>query len=139
MTDDQPLDAVGRVGRHAAASLAVPEPRGANAVPALTGNHVRLRPVEQGDYAFLVELHTAPENLIRWRYRGVTPSPEQIIQGLWQGVLAQFLILRVETGEPVGLVVGYNPEFRHSYAYLATIVTPCYEMSGWILEANALF
>ena len=125
-------------GARAAPSLEVPPPRGVDAVPILSGNHVRLRPVQQSDYGFLVELQSAPENLIRWRYRGTTPGPEQILQGLWHGVLAQFLIVRVETDEPIGLVICYNPEFRHGYAYLAMIVTPRYEMSGWIFEADAL-
>lgn len=119
--------------------MRVPPPRGADAVPVLTGKHVRLRAVTQGDYPFLVDLQTAPENLIRWRFRGTTLSPEQIVQSLWQGVLAQFLIVRVDTGEPVGLVVCYNPEFRHGYAYLAMIIAPKYEMSGWALEADAIF
>ena len=119
--------------------MTLPSPRGAEAVPVLSGKHVRLRAVGQADYPFLVDLQTAPENLIRWRYRGITLSPEQIIQSLWQGVLAQFLIVRADTGEPVGLVVCYNPEFRHGYAYLAMIIAPKYEMSGWTLEANAIF
>src|SRR5262245_13405527 len=87
----------------------VPPPRGADAVPVLNGRHVRLRAVQQSDYPFLVELQSAPENLIRWRYRGATLSPEQITQSLWQGVLAQFLVVRADTDQPVGLVVCYNP------------------------------
>jgi RimJ/RimL family protein N-acetyltransferase len=120
-------------------AITVPPPRGADAVPVLAGKHVRLRAVTQADYPFLVDLQTAPENLIRWRFRGSTLSPEQIVQSLWQGVLAQFLIVRADTGESVGLVVCYNPEFRHGYAYLAMIIAPKYEMSGWALEADAIF
>jgi RimJ/RimL family protein N-acetyltransferase len=116
-----------------------PAPRGADAVPVLEGRHVRLKPVDARDYPFLVALQTNPENLIRWRYRGTTPSPEQIVQTLWQGVLAQFLVVRADTNEPVGLVVGYNPEFRHGYIYLAMIVTPKCERTGWAFEADALF
>jgi RimJ/RimL family protein N-acetyltransferase len=119
--------------------MEAPAPRGADAVPVLEGRHVRLRPVDAGDYPFLVALQTAPENLIRWRYRGTTPSPEQILQSLWQGVLAQFLVVRADTDKPVGLVVGYNPEFRHGYIYLAMIVTPHCERTGWAFEADALF
>jgi len=122
-----------------AQEMAVPAPRAADAVPAFSGTHVRLRPVHAGDYPFLIELQTGPEHLIRWRYRGTTSSPEQIVQSLWQGVLAQFLVVRVGTGEPVGLVVCYNPEFRHGYAYLAMIVAREYERSGWVFEASSLF
>jgi RimJ/RimL family protein N-acetyltransferase len=121
------------------APVGLPAPRGADAVPVLEGRHVRLKPVDTGDYPFLVALQTNPENLIRWRYRGTTPSPEQIVQTLWQGVLAQFLIVRVDTNQPVGLVVGYNPEFRHGYVYLAMIVTSGCERSGWTFEADTLF
>jgi RimJ/RimL family protein N-acetyltransferase len=126
-------------GPHAESARDAPRPRGADTVPVLTGDHVRLRAVNQGDYLFLIDLQTAPENLLRWRYRGTTQSPEQILQSLWQGVLAQFLIVGVDTGEPIGLVVCYNPEFRYGYAFLAMIVAPQYEMTGWTFEAMALF
>jgi RimJ/RimL family protein N-acetyltransferase len=126
-------------GRRADPTITLPRPRGANTVPRLNGKHVQLRAVHQGDYQFLVELQTAPENLLRWRFRGITQSPEQIVQGLWSGVLAQYLIVGIATGEPLGLVICYNPEFRHSYAYLAMIVAPQHEMTGWSFEATALF
>jgi RimJ/RimL family protein N-acetyltransferase len=54
-------------------------------------------------------------------------------------VLAQFLVVRSDTGEPVGLVACYNADFRHSYAYLAMIVAPQYEANGWPLEAAGVF
>src|SRR5262249_2336254 len=114
MTDLSQITPNGRAGR-ADQAIDLPPPRGVDAVPVLTGRHVRPRAVQQGDYPFLVELQSAPETLIRWRYRGATLSPEQIIQSLWQGVLAQFLVVRADTAQPVGLVVCYNPEFRHSY------------------------
>jgi RimJ/RimL family protein N-acetyltransferase len=129
----------GRAGHRDAHGTLAPAPRGVDAVPALTGKYVRLRPVTQADYAFLVDLQTAPENLVRWRYRGSTLSPEQLVQSLWQGVLAQFLVVRVDSGAPAGLVVCYNPDFRHGYAYLAMIIAQEYELSGWVFEANVLF
>ena len=121
------------------AQLPIAHPRGADAVPALSGKRVRLRAVTAEDYPFLLELQTAPENMIRWRYRGTTPSPEQVLQSLWQGVLAQFVVVRLDNDEPIGLVVCYNAEFRHGYAFLAAIVSPKYEMAGWSLEGNAVF
>ena len=116
----------------------VPIPRGVDAVPALDGRCVSLRAVTTADYEFLVRLQTAPEHMIRWRYRGSTPSPELLVQSLWHGVLAQFLVERRDTGEPIGLVVAYNPEFRHGYVYLAAIFEPAYEKAGWTLEATAV-
>jgi len=115
-----------------------PAPRGVDAVPALRGKYVALRAVTSADYEFLLRLQTAPENMIRWRYRGTTPSPEMLLQSLWQGVLAQFLVTRIDTDEPIGLVVAYNPEFRHGYASLAAIFEPTYEKAGWTLEATAV-
>jgi RimJ/RimL family protein N-acetyltransferase len=137
--NDDTAPTLGRRSERSDTTAAVPPPRAADTVPVLTGKYVRLRTVQQSDYPFLLELQTAPETLLRWRYRGVTQSPEQIVQSPWHGVLAQFLIVRVHTGEPVGLVIGYNPEFRHGYAYLAMIVSPEYEMAGWTFEATALF
>jgi len=125
-----------RCGTHA---LDVPQPRSADAAPVLAGREMRLRPVKQSDYPFLLDLQVEPDNLVRWRYRGTTPSPEQIVQTLWQSVLAQFVIARVDDDEPIGLIVCYNPDFRHGYAYLAMIILPRYEMTGWIFEAVALF
>jgi len=115
-----------------------PAPRGVDAVPALRGRYVALRAVTTADYEFLLKLQTAPENMIRWRYRATTPSPELLVQSLWQGVLAQFLVTRIDTGEPIGLVVAYNPEFRHGYVSLAAIFEPAYENAGWTLEATAV-
>src|SRR5215475_8297103 len=103
----------------APASMAVPAPRAADAVPRLQGRHARLRAVTAADYPYLMELQTAPEQLIRWRYRGRTFSPEQMAQSLWQSVLTQYLIVRNDNDEPAGLVVAYNPDHRHQFAYLA--------------------
>jgi RimJ/RimL family protein N-acetyltransferase len=120
-------------------AISFPAPRAADAVPNLEGKHVRLRAIRQSDYPFLIELQSGPENMIRWRYRGTTPSPEHMVQSLWQGVLAQFLIVRADNGEPVGLVAAYDAEFRHSYAWIAMIVTPRCERAGWTFEAYGLF
>jgi RimJ/RimL family protein N-acetyltransferase len=119
-------------------TLTVTPPRGVDAVPVLSGRYVALRAVTNADYEWLIRLQTAPENMIRWRYRGTTPSPEMLIQTLWQGVLAQFIVERRDTGAPIGLVVAYNPEFRHGYASLAAIFDPAYEKAGWTLEATAI-
>jgi RimJ/RimL family protein N-acetyltransferase len=119
--------------------MAVPAPRPADAVPRLEGRHVRLRAITAADYPYLLDLQMAPEQLVRWRYRGRTFSPEQMLQSLWQSVLCQFLIVRHDNAEPSGLVIAYNPEFRHQYAYLAMIVPPDNELAGWTFEAMAIF
>ena len=108
-------------------------------MPVLAGREMQIRPVTQGDYPFLLDLQVEPDNLLRWRYRGTTPGPEQIVQTLWQSVLAQFVIARVDAEDPIGLIVCYNPDFRHGHAYLAMIIRPRYEMTAWIFEAVALF
>jgi RimJ/RimL family protein N-acetyltransferase len=120
-------------------TMVVPSPRAADAVPRLEGRHARLRAVTAADYPYLMELQTAPEQLIRWRYRGRTFSPEQMQQSLWQSVLTQYLVVREDNGEPSGLVVAYNPDHRHQYAWLAMIVPPDNELAGWTFEAMALF
>lgn len=120
-------------------TMEIPEPRGADAVPDLIGRHVRLRQITGDDYPFLLELQTRPENMVRWRFRGTTPAPEQLLASLWQGVLAQFLVVRVDNGQPVGLVVAYDADLRHRHVHLAMVIAPEHERTGWTLEALVLF
>ncbi len=55
---------------------------------------------------------------MRWRSRGATPSPEQWTQRLWQGVLAQYLVVGNQEPTPIGLVAVYHANFQDGYAYL---------------------
>ena len=116
-----------------------PTPRAHDDPPVLDGRRVKLRPVTPDDYRFLYEISTSTDNLVRWRYRGSTPAPEAFAQSLWQGVQAQFVIVRAGTSEPLGLIISYNADLRNQTVFMAIIIAPGLEGQGWVLDATALF
>jgi hypothetical protein len=89
--------------------------------PPLRARHVFLKPIAPSDYPFLQMLETAGDPAPRWRHRGGTPSPDQWAQGLWAGVLVQFLVVGVESSTPIGRVVIYRPNFQDRHAYFAAL------------------
>jgi RimJ/RimL family protein N-acetyltransferase len=100
---------------------------------------VELRAVGAPDYDFLYIVAMAPSNVIRWRFRGSTPSPESFVQTLWQNVLAQFMIVRPTDGSPLGLITAYNTDPRGQTTHVALIIAPEYEKQGWVMDAIPLF
>jgi hypothetical protein len=77
--------------------------------------------VSVADYDLIQAMETAGPNATRWRYRGETPSPERWLQTLWNGVYAQFLIVRMDTGQPVGLVFAYRASRLDGHCYFAVL------------------
>jgi RimJ/RimL family protein N-acetyltransferase len=117
----------------------VPAPRDVPDPPLLIGRRVALVPITPGDYEFLYRLSVQDENLFMWRLRGATLNPESFAQFLWQGVLTQFKIVARTKGEPIGLIFAYNADFRNQIVYLAMVVDPRVQGSGWVLEASTVF
>lgn len=103
----------------------------------LVGRNVRLRPVESRDYEFLFRLYTTGDHLVRYRLRGVTPSPEAFVRFLWDQVLCQFIV-ESKDGHVVGVVSSFEPDFRNRYVYIAGCSTKEFEASGLVLEGVAL-
>lgn len=101
------------------------------------GQYAHLLPLTQADYGRLYDLYTSAPLIETWRLRGVTPSPEEFVQFLWDAVLVQFV---VDTGDGdfVGLVTAYKANFRNGHAYIAAIADPEYQRSGIVVEATAL-
>jgi RimJ/RimL family protein N-acetyltransferase len=125
--------------RFTTSSIDIPAPRAHDVAARLRGRRVALRPLTAQDYDFVYSISTAPENLVRWRFRGSTPSPEAFIQSLWQGVMAQFMITRPDDGAPVGLIYCYNTDPRSQTTHIAIIIAPEYERQGWVMDAFTLF
>ena len=100
----------------------------------LVGRRVLLRPIQNEDYEYLYDLSTCEENIFRWRFRGRTPSPEEFSQSLWQSVLCQFIVESIESGSPIGLVLGYRPEFQSGLCYIAAVTDPRYQGFGVAIE-----
>lgn len=88
-------------------------------VPSLEGRYVFLRAVEPHDYDFLRAAETSSSIAAQWRLRGATPAPEQWAQGLWNGVLAQFMVIGRADNRPIGLVAFYQADFQNRNARLA--------------------
>lgn len=100
---------------------------------------VSLRPVEPGDAIALYRLALSPRNIVRWRYRGTTPSFERFSQELWNGVLAQFAFVAPrEPGRVLGLVTAYDADHRGKTAWLS-VVADDESTPGTGIAACALF
>lgn len=101
----------------------MPDGLGRTSEIALTGTSILLRPVRSSDYDFLLDLHTTGRPLVEYRFRGFTPSPDQFLRTLWEGVVAQFTVTTLG-GAPVGLVTAYSADFRNGHARLAGALLP---------------
>ncbi|KPM51068.1 acetyltransferase [Frankia sp. R43] len=107
--------------------------------PELAGRYFQLTPVLPSMAPFLYELSIAPDVGFRWRYRGAFPPYEKFEADLWQGMLAQFLIVSRETGEAAGHAICYNPDFGLGNAYVGVAMTGRYQRSGIAAEPVVLF
>jgi RimJ/RimL family protein N-acetyltransferase/acyl carrier protein len=87
------------------------------------------------DADYLLQLHTTGDHLVRYRLRGLTPSPESFHRLLWEGVTAQFVV-RTEAGAPVGLVSCFGADFRNRHAHIGVLGDPAWHGSG-VLIAGA--
>src|SRR5947209_7211007 len=98
------------------------------------GRWTSLRVVVPQDFDFLYRLSLSDETLVRWRYRGSTPSPQQFQATLWEGVSAQFVIESASDRRPVGLAALYSMDHHGGTAFVATVVEPQMAGLGWPLE-----
>lgn len=106
---------------------------------ALVGRRVALRPVRPADYEMLYRAELSEALGRRWRHRGTTPSPERFVQTLWDGVLAQFVVVRKSTNEPIGLVGAYDLDWRDATCSVAVTAFPGEIGNGWAIEGAELF
>ena len=121
---------------HAASEDAAPDDV---APPELVGRFFRLRPVLPQAVPFLYELAIMPDVGFRWRYRGAVPSYEKFEADLWQGILIQFVVESLDTGQPAGHVICYNPDFGLGHAYVGAAMASRYRSSGIAVEPVRIF
>lgn len=112
---------------------------GALAPPALAGQFFRLVPVLPPAVPFLYSLAVSPEVGFRWRYRGSVPSYQNFEQDLWQGMLVNLLVESIETSQPAGNVICYNPDFSLGHAYVGAAMASPYLGTGIAAEPVRLF
>ena len=107
--------------------------------PTYDGVWVSLQPVQREHGPFLYRLAIDPKVGYRWRLRGVVPSYANFEGLLWQGIVAQFVIVRRRTQEPIGHVLAYNANVtaRHVSAGVATV--PGTHGRGLGMEGTILF
>lgn len=80
----------------------------------------------------------------RWRFRGRTLSPEEFRRALFEGVLAQFVVVDEPTGALIGLVVAYehHPDAAHcsvGFQRATTAEGPATTVEGLALFIDYLF
>ena len=107
--------------------------------PTLAGAIVSLRAIGPADYERLRSLELSSSLLWRWRHGGHTPSPEAWTASLWNGALAQFLVVDNRTGEWVGLVNAYDADQRNQHAYIAAAKFAPSDRSARVLQGAMLF
>lgn len=112
---------------------------GQQLAPALRGRRVLLRAVLPADFEFLYRLNLESDIAVRWRHRGATPSPEQFIATLWQGVVAQYIIEELATSQPIGQVYLHRVDTGNATGYAAVAVLGSFARRGFALEAGGLF
>lgn len=114
-------------------------PAAGAAAPVLATRRIRLRRIAERDASFLYDLMTSPNAGGRVRYAGATPSPDAVAAGLWESVLAQFVVegARDDAG-PLGLVALTSPNFRDGFAYVSALGLPERRGLGRIAEGVLL-
>lgn len=103
------------------------------------GQFFRLVPVLPSAVPFLYDLAISPDVGFRWRYRGSVPSYQQFEQELWQGMLVQFLVESVQTNQPAGHLICYNPDPSLGHAYIGAAMASQYLGTGIAAEPVILF
>ncbi len=105
-------------------------------VPRLETQALRLQPILPEDLGFLYALAVEPETGFRWRYRGSVPPIERFKAELWNQVLLQYVVRRLEDNSPVGHVVAYGDELSLRHTYVGAVFHP--EAAGTGLPAQAV-
>src|ERR1700694_6000823 len=96
-----------------------PSPRPLESSLEMIGVHLRLRSLAPEDHRSLYELALSDDAVFRWRHGGAPPSFDAFVQGLYGGVLGQFVVSPLESPALLGLVVCYRADLGNGTAYLA--------------------
>lgn len=107
--------------------------------PRLETQALRLTPMVPDDLGFLYSLAVEPETGFRWRYRGSVPPIERFKAELWNQVLLQYVVRRIEDNTPVGHVVAYGDELSLRHTYVGAVFHPDSAGTGLAAQAVSLF
>jgi len=103
------------------------------------GRLAKLVPVSDVHLPFLYSLATSERTGFRWGIVGTLLRPDQFAESLWAGIWCQFVVVRRSDDRPLGLVVGYDPNFNDGYAYGAEVLIDEAQVTGVGVEALGLF
>ena len=104
----------------------------------LVGRRVRLRPILQRDYEMLLQIELSEQLGPYWRLRGRTRAPDSYSQNLWGGVLAQFIVIRRDTEQALGMVTVYNADVMDGHASFSAAKFLRADRSTLILQGSIL-
>jgi RimJ/RimL family protein N-acetyltransferase len=107
--------------------------------PVLETAALRLVPMVPDDLGFLYALAVQPETGFRWRYRGSVPPFERFKAEMWNQVLLQFVVRRIEDDAPVGHIVAYGDELSLRHTYVGAVFHPRAAGTGLAAQAVSLF
>lgn len=113
-------------------------PRSAAPV-SLRSARVHLEIPDQRHLMNLWELIADPGTSFRWKYHGRVPSPQELADGLWDGVATQFVAVDRVTRRPVAWVIGYNLNPRDQHIFLAVHGWPEHLGSTTLVDAVFVF
>lgn len=80
-----------------------------------------LRPLQPEDLKLLYEAMAHPDIGFRWRLRGVTATPEQILESLNDSCFVNYMVERRPQKTVMGLVSAYNPSFTDGIVHFGLI------------------
>lgn len=95
------------------------EPRRIGSRLPLQGRRVRLIPLTAAHHGEALDMFTRGNNLIQFRFRGTTPSPETFGRVLWDRVLCQFAV--VDRQRLVAIVTAFEPDMRNRHCHVAVV------------------
>ncbi len=100
------------------------------------GRWTYLRPALPSDLDFLYRLHLSTSGS-HVRFNGGTPSFEDFSRRAWDSVLAQWIVCRSRTDQPIGIVVLASPDFVAGHGFFTFLGLPEVVNTGLMIDAAA--
>lgn len=100
------------------------------------GRFAQIRVPREPEIALLAEAAVGAD--LPWQWRGYAPSTEAFRRTFWEGVLANWVIIRRSSQELAGHVSFYGANAANQYCFVQAWVDGKYRRLGWPFEGVAL-